>query len=196
MLVSDSKTLLVADLECSGMLRQLHQLSSVGEEESIMKARFHNQMPDIFYHLTNAGRVYLSDMRQSLDLRSQWTEFVFRPAKTHFFTEYIINPSDAHFMSDGFSLVVRDYLQLKIWDIRNNEKPVFSSSVSKAMMMSLGELYESNHIFDKFDLAVAPDSQTAVTGSYKGQFHVMSLAKSKENVEMIVDEAGEPEEGE
>lgn len=61
-------------------------------------------------------------------------------------------------MSDGFSLVVRDYLQLKIWDIRNNEKPVFSSSVSKAMMMSLGELYESNHIFDKFDLAVSPDS--------------------------------------
>ena len=144
-----------------------------------MKARFHNQMPDIFYHLTNAGRVYLSDMRQSLDLRSQWTEFVFRPAKTHFFTEYIINPSDAHFMSDGFSLVVRDYLQLKIWDIRNNEKPVFSSSVSKAMMMSLGELYESNHIFDKFDLAVAPDSQTAVTGSYKGQFHVMVASHAR-----------------
>ena len=61
-------------------------------------------------------------------------------------------------MPDGFSLIVRDYLQLKIWDIRNNQKPVFSSSVSKAMMKDLGELYETNHIFDKFDLAVAPDA--------------------------------------
>ena len=165
--MADSKTLMLGDLERENELATLHRLES-WQEESILKARFHGQAPDVFFHLTDEGCLYLSDLRQSLNLRANWTEFVFKPRKTHFFTEYIVNPSDAHFMQDGNSLVVRDYLQLKVWDIRFNQKPVFASSVSKAMARGIDKLYENNHIFDRFDLALAPDSQLAVTGSYNG----------------------------
>ena len=42
MLVSDSKTLLVGDLERGGELLPLHNFNTAGDEESILKARFHN----------------------------------------------------------------------------------------------------------------------------------------------------------
>ena len=177
---------MLGDLEREGELAPLFEMKS-WEEESILKARFHGKAPDVLFHLTSEGRLYLSDLRQSLNLRSNWTEFFYKPSKTHFFTEYIVNPSDAHFMQDGNSLVVRDYLQLKVWDMRYNARPMFASSVSKAMARGIGKLYENNHIFDKFDLAVSPDSQRAVTGSYNGQFHLMGLDKEKENFEMILE---------
>ena len=39
----------------------------------------------------------------------------------------------------------------------------------------LCELYESERIFDKFDLQVSPDSRQVLTGSYHSHAHVIDL---------------------
>lgn len=44
----------------------------------------------------------------------------------------------------------------------------------------LCEVYESETIFDKFDLQISPDSRLVLTGGYNSNFHVIDL-ESKSN---------------
>lgn len=39
----------------------------------------------------------------------------------------------------------------------------------------LCEVYESENIFDKFDLNISPDSSMVITGAYNGNVHVMDI---------------------
>jgi hypothetical protein len=41
----------------------------------------------------------------------------------------------------------------------------------------LCEVYESERIFDKFDLQVSPDSRMVLTGGYHSQAHVIDLQR-------------------
>ena len=41
----------------------------------------------------------------------------------------------------------------------------------------LCEVYESERIFDKFDLQISPDSKMVLTGSYHSHAHVIDLQK-------------------
>jgi hypothetical protein len=43
--------------------------------------------------------------------------------------------------------------------------------------MALCEVYESERIFDKFDLQVSPDSRMVLTGAYHSHAHVIDLQR-------------------
>ena len=76
--------------------------------------------------------------------------------------------------SDNY-LFSRDYLAVHIWDVRNNSTPVQTLNVTEYLDLTLCEVYESERIFDKFDLQVSPDSKMVLTGAYHGHAHVIEL---------------------
>lgn len=75
------------------------------------------------------------------------------PSKKHFFTDIINSVSRAKFSpTDDNYIFSRDYLSVHIWDVRNTSKPCRILNVTEYLEKKLCELYESENIFDKFDL--------------------------------------------
>ena len=82
--------------------------------------------------------------------------------------------SDFSFSKDGLYLIARDYLHLKIWDIRNKTEPVSVVKVNEYMRPLVSSLYELNCTFDKFNLCMSPNSQKIFSGSYSNRFSIYS----------------------
>lgn len=68
-----------------------------------------------------------------------------------FFSEIIASISDAQFSPDGRYIVARDYMTLKIWDIKMENKPVKVLHIHEMLRSKLCDLYENDCIFDKFE---------------------------------------------
>ena len=67
-------------------------------------------------------------------------------------------------------VVTRDYLLVRVWDLRHLLYPVYVSHVHPHLLASLPQLLESEALFDSFQLAVAPDGRQLVTGTYSNSF--------------------------
>ena len=68
-----------------------------------------------------------------------------------FFSEIITSINDIKFSADGRYIVSRDFLTLKIWDVKMENKPVAVLNVHEHLKAKLCELYDSDCIFDKFE---------------------------------------------
>eukprot|EP00744_Colponema_vietnamica_P008222 GILI01011750.1.p1 GENE.GILI01011750.1~~GILI01011750.1.p1 ORF type:complete len:1164 (+),score=210.04 GILI01011750.1:212-3493(+) len=75
--------------------------------------------------------------------------------------------SAASFMGKDF-VVTRDYISLKMWDMRNPTHPVATCPVMDYLAPTLDFLYDKDYIFDRFPLAVDDQSLTVATGLYAG----------------------------
>lgn len=62
---------------------------------------------------------------------------------------------------------------MKTWDLRNNKLPVSNLRLCSYLERKLCDLYESENIFDKFELATSPDSNFIMTGTYSDSFHIV-----------------------
>ena len=102
------------------------------------------------------------------------------PSKKNFFTDIVSSVSRAKFSPLGEDPYIfsRDYLAVHVWDIRNTRTPARSFNVTDYLEKRLCEVYESEAIFDKFDLQVSPDASMVVTGAYNSQAHVIDLVSS------------------
>jgi len=102
----------------------------------------------------------------------------------HFFSEIIASISDCCFSHDGKLVLARDYMSVKIWDVRIEKKPLNVLLVHEGIRSKLCDLYESDSIFDKFETCFSGDSGMIYTGSYKNNFHVFDVnGKSHDTVE-------------
>jgi len=100
------------------------------------------------------------------------------PSRKHFFTDIINSISRAKYAPSNDNYIFsRDYLSVQIWDVRNNKSPVQIFNVTEYLDKKLCEVYESERIFDKFDLQISPDSKMVLTGSYHSHAHVIDLQK-------------------
>lgn len=98
------------------------------------------------------------------------------PSRKHFFTDIINSVSRAKFspINDNY-IISRDYLSVQIWDVRNTKMPFKTYNVTDYLEKKLCEVYESETIFDKFDLQISPDSNLILTGSYNSNAHVIDI---------------------
>ena len=76
-----------------------------------------------------------------------------------FFSEIISSISDARFTPDGNFVVARDYLSIKLWDTRQEAKPLSVIPVHEHIRARLCDLYETDCIFDKFECTSDPESR-------------------------------------
>ncbi|CAH8528141.1 unnamed protein product [Heterobilharzia americana] len=142
--------------------------------EVITCARFHPVQCNILAYSTSRGLIRLCDMRQRALCDNHVLVFEDPSLSQNlgFFADIIASLSDFRFGHTGNYLLARDYLTLKIWDMRMGDRPCEIYSVHEPFRSQLCMLYENDAIFDKFLCAWSDDDRYAVTGSYDNLFHI------------------------
>ncbi|XP_026323181.1 serine/threonine-protein phosphatase 2A 55 kDa regulatory subunit B delta isoform [Hyposmocoma kahamanoa] len=122
----------------------------------------------------SAGTIRLCDMRAAAlcDRHAKLFEEPEDPHARSFFSEIISSISDVKLSNSGRYMMSRDYLGLKVWDLRMETKPVETYPVHEYLRSKLCSLYENDCIFDKFECCWSGDDQRLMTGSYNGFFRL------------------------
>jgi serine/threonine-protein phosphatase 2A regulatory subunit B len=84
------------------------------------------------------------------------------PSNKSFFSEIISSISDVKFSKDGRFILSRDYLTLKIWDVKMENKPVKTINIHDHLRGKLCDLYENDCIFDKFECTFSGNGEWVV----------------------------------
>ncbi|KAK3161212.1 hypothetical protein QOZ80_1BG0073940 [Eleusine coracana subsp. coracana] len=142
--------------------------------EVITSAEFHPTHCNTLAYSSSKGSIRLVDLRQSAlcDTHSQIFEQHEAPGSRSFFTEIIASISDIKFSKDGRHILSRDYMTLKLWDLKMNSGPVSTFQVHEYLRPKLCDLYENDSIFDKFECCQSGDGLRVATGSYSNIFRV------------------------
>ncbi|KAJ6511646.1 WD40-repeat-containing domain protein [Mycena vulgaris] len=148
--------------------------------EVITSAAFHPTQCNLFLYASSKASIRVGDMRDAAlcSRHAKRFEDVQDPATTSFFSEIISSISDAQFSPDGTQILARDYLSLKIWDVRNEARPLRTLSVHDHLRGKLCDLYENDCIFDKWEAVWGGDGRQVLTGSYHNYFRVYDTAGS------------------
>jgi serine/threonine-protein phosphatase 2A regulatory subunit B len=93
--------------------------------EVITSAEFHPSRCDLFAYSSSKGSIRLADMRQNALCANHAKMFDApeAPGSRSFFSEIIASVSDVKFSRDGRFILSRDYLNLRLWDVRNENAP-------------------------------------------------------------------------
>lgn len=150
--------------------------------EVITCAEFHPLDCSVFSYSTSKGVVKLGDLRQSalcdsLPIRFQEQD----NTNSSFFSEVLASISDLKFSPDGRYLVARDYLTVKIWDVKMERQPVQVIRVHDHLKPKLCDLYENECIFDKFECSCNCTATSVATGSYGNQFGIFDITTGQGN---------------
>ena len=95
--------------------------------EIITHVEFHPRRSDVFLFSSSKNYLSICDLRESSQFSRCSLSFTHKedPSRKHFFTDIINSISSAKFSpTNDTYLFSRDYLSLKIWDVRNNKMPV------------------------------------------------------------------------
>ncbi|GHJ88454.1 hypothetical protein NliqN6_4856 [Naganishia liquefaciens] len=148
--------------------------------EVITAAEFHPNHCNQFMYSSSKGTIKLADMRQSAlcDNHAKLFEEEEDPSQKSFFSEIISSISDVKFSKDGNYILSRDYLTLKIWDIRDEKAPVKKINIHEHLRGKLCDLYENDCIFDKFECTWSGNGDQVLTGSYHNYFRIYDVNDS------------------
>eukprot|EP00457_Paulinella_chromatophora_P006208 gb/GEZN01006226.1/.p1 GENE.gb/GEZN01006226.1/~~gb/GEZN01006226.1/.p1 ORF type:complete len:423 (+),score=59.64 gb/GEZN01006226.1/:66-1334(+) len=145
--------------------------------EVITSATFHPSDCNTLLYSSSRGSIRIADLRMSAlcDYSARVFEMEEDPASKSFFSEIISSISDARFTKNGRYIISRDYLTLKVWDVKMESKPIKTIAIHDFLKMHLCDLYENDCIFDKFGCAASPDGTRLLTGSYHNNFTVYDM---------------------
>jgi len=163
--------------------------------EVITSASFHPFHCNIMIYSSSRGSIRLCDLRDSalIDTNAKSYETEEDYTQTSFFSEIISSISDAKFTPDGRFLLARDYLTLKLWDIRMETSPVLCTPIHEYLREHLSALYENDCIFDKFECASSPDGTRFLSGSYNNNFVIYHTeSKTSITIEALKDPPRRP----
>jgi len=68
-----------------------------------------------------------------------------------FFSEIVSSISDVRFSQSGMYMASRDYMTVKVWDVRVESQPVETYPIHDYLRGKLCTLYENDCIYDKFE---------------------------------------------
>lgn len=153
--------------------------------EVITAAETHPNNNSMFMYASSKGQIKLCDMRdQALcDTPAIVFEEEEDPQTRSFFSEIISSVSDIKFSKNNNDhlIITRDYLSCRVWDIRNNKKPVFSHVVHDHLRPKLCDLYENDCIFDKFEVLLSPNSENIIAGTYNNYLNCVNIKSNEES---------------
>lgn len=144
--------------------------------EVITTAAFHPHHCHVMTYATSKGAIRLGDMRNHA-LCDTYAK-VFEESDTDiggFFQELVTTISDIKFSRDGRFVVSRDYLTMKVWDLRKEDRPIKTVKFHDHLIGKLCDLYENDSIFDKFECCWGYNDFRLLTGSYNNQFYICDV---------------------
>ncbi|KAI9087540.1 hypothetical protein K1719_030410 [Acacia pycnantha] len=148
--------------------------------EMITSAEFHPVHCNLLTYGSSLGLIRISDMRQALRCDRSAKVFLDRSlfGMKPPLEEMTGCISDVKFQADdgigGQQLISRDYLNMKLWDMRMDSRPVVTFRIHENLRPRLAELYTEAHIFDKFDCCFSRDGRSFATGSYSNRLKIFS----------------------
>jgi len=141
--------------------------------EVITCADFHPQQCNAIIYATSKGMIRLGDLRSSALCETYSKQFEDTESDIGgFFQELVTTISDVKFSPDGNFIVSRDYLTMKIWDPRVENRPLRIVKFHDHLIPKLCDLYENDSIFDKFECSWNGRSNRLLTGSYNNNFYI------------------------
>lgn len=149
--------------------------------EVITHVEHHPTESDLFLFSSSKGYLCTCDLRVTSRFDKTRNSAIFSieedPSRKNFFSDIVSSISRAKFSQvPGEPFVFsRDYLNVQVWDIRSNNSPIITLNVNDYLEKRLCEVYESESIFDKFDMQVSPSGTQILTGSYNSNAHVIDL---------------------
>lgn len=145
--------------------------------EVITAAEFHPSHCNVFIYGSSKGCVRMGDMREAAlcDQHSKNYQVRLEAEGKSFFSEIIASVSDIKFANDGTHILSRDFMTLKLWDVRMESRPVTVVPIHDHLRAKLCELYENDCIFDKFECALTRDASHVITGSYDHRVYVHNI---------------------
>eukprot|EP01126_Amoeba_proteus_P028789 TRINITY_DN2836_c0_g1_i7.p1 TRINITY_DN2836_c0_g1~~TRINITY_DN2836_c0_g1_i7.p1 ORF type:complete len:658 (-),score=120.10 TRINITY_DN2836_c0_g1_i7:221-1966(-) len=144
-------------------------------QEVITCSDFHPTSCNLFIYSTSKGGLRLGDLRDSSLCDRHSKEFTHSGGEVGgFFQELVTTISNCKFSPNGYFIASRDYLSMKIWDVRKEKGPLRTIKFHDHLIPKLCDLYESESIFDKFQCAWSGCSLQMLSGSYNGNFYVCS----------------------
>ncbi|KAI5687568.1 hypothetical_protein [Leishmania braziliensis MHOM/BR/75/M2904] len=142
-------------------------------EELVTAASFHPTHSSLFLLTRSSGILNIGDLRdppsrvnRKYAISSQLTTQQ-NPFSCQAYDEILCSISGASFLGPDH-VVTRDYLSLKLWDLRKPDRACAMMPVMNYVSKYLDTLYENDSIFDRFPVAVDDISGTVVTGLYDG----------------------------
>ena len=147
----------------------------------ITTAQFHPQHCHILMYGSSTGSLQVVDTREAAicDHSARHFDNSNNSVVRYFFSEITSSISDANFSPDGRYMAVRDYMTIKIWDLHMEREPVLSILVDARLGECLSELYESDNIFDKFEVRYSADGKKVITGGYNNEFMIWDAMEGK-----------------
>ncbi|RNF25189.1 hypothetical protein TcG_00191 [Trypanosoma cruzi] len=142
-------------------------------EELVTSIAFSPTHSSIFLVSRSSGFLGIGDLRQSISgSQCQYTTSIRVTEDAAFpipeqYSDILCSISGAKFLGPQH-VVTRDYLSLKLWDLRRPDAPCSVAHVMSYVSPYLDVLYENDAIFDRFPIAVDHVSGTVVTGLYDG----------------------------
>jgi serine/threonine-protein phosphatase 2A regulatory subunit B len=79
---------------------------------------------------------------------------------------------DAQFSADGRYILVRDFMCARMWDINMPSHPIVVQQIHPHFEEHMSTLADCEAIFDQFGVAMHPNGQHFVTGSYDNCFFI------------------------
>lgn len=147
--------------------------------EVITSCAFHPTFCSLFGYSTSKGAIRIGDMREAAlcDRACINLQCTGESAgnSSNFFAEIVASISDCKFAGD-YLVASRDYLNVRVWDVRNCTRPLSSIPVHDNVKQKLCDLYENDCIFDRFRLAWTCDGRQIVTGSYGDRVRALDLS--------------------
>eukprot|EP00127_Corallochytrium_limacisporum_P000466 Clim_evm22s13 gene=Clim_evmTU22s13 len=153
-------------------------------QEVITAAEFHPSHCNVFAYSSSKGTMKLCDMRAAAlcDQHAKVLEEEEDPSTRSFFSEIISSISDIRFSNGGNHIISRDYLNVKLWDLRMENGPVRTFCIHENLRNKFCDLYENDCIFDKFECTWSGNDSHIVTGSYHNHFYLLDTEGQTEVV--------------
>lgn len=163
--------------------------------EVITAADFSQRDPHLFAYASSKGSIRLADLRAAAlcDHHTKLFDDSEGSSNRTFFSEIIASVTEVQFVPpDGTHLITRDYMTMKLWDLRYEAAPVATYNIQESLRNKLCELYENDAIFDKFDLTCAGDGKHFATGTYSGFFRVLPRSGGVAAGEALLEASRDP----
>ncbi|XP_068484076.1 serine/threonine protein phosphatase 2A 55 kDa regulatory subunit B beta isoform-like isoform X4 [Phaseolus vulgaris] len=103
-----------------------------------------------------------------------------KPSNMEDLTEITSSISDIKFLNDGQHLLSRNYMNMKLWDMRRESSPVAIFKIHEHLRPKLRELYNNDCIFDKFGCCFSGDGLHFASGSYSNLLRIFSPGSGRE----------------
>ena len=177
-LTSDDFKILLWDLENTKISYSLKNIDSNLTElkEIITKTEFSPKNDFSFIYGTSKGDLFLNDLRQKMDLKNS-KKFSEEKSDLSYFSKISKFCSDLKFGKNGDKVFMRDFLGVKIWDLKMDKKPLLNFELI-SNNKKLTDFYKNDCSCEKFDLSLSKNNDFLLTGNFDNKFHIYDFEKN------------------